>query len=51
MVVEVLIIFLAFIALAAAIKSIFFIPWYLVVPAVVVLLVLYNGIILEGEKR
>ncbi|MEK6689961.1 MAG: hypothetical protein AABY78_01500 [Nitrospirota bacterium] len=32
MVIEVLIIFLALIALVAVIKSVFFIPWYLAVP-------------------
>lgn len=50
MVIEVLIIFLALIALVAVIKSVFFIPWYLAVPAVLVLLIFYDGIAKE-ERR
>jgi hypothetical protein len=51
MVIEILVMFLALIALAAVIKTVFILPWYLAVPAVVVLLILYDGITAEGEGR
>ena len=51
MVIEFLIIFLAFIALAAVIKTVFAIPAYIAVLAVGALLILYDGITAEGEWR
>lgn len=50
MVTEVIIIFLALIALAAVIKTVFILPWYLAVPAVVVLLIFYDGIAKEEGR-
>lgn len=51
MVIEVLVIFSVIIILAAIIKSVFTIPLYLAVMVVMILLILYNGMITEGERR
>ncbi|MEM7828192.1 MAG: hypothetical protein QW561_02505 [Candidatus Aenigmatarchaeota archaeon] len=50
MVIEALIILLTLIVLAAVVKTIFALPWYLAIPSVVVLLILYDGIVKDKVR-
>jgi hypothetical protein len=51
MVIEVLIVFMAWVVLGGAIKYLFAVPWYAAVPAALGLLILYDLIVSEGENR
>lgn len=51
MVIEVLIVFLAWVALAEVVKYAFALPWYAAVPAAVGVLILYDFVISEDEDR
>ena len=51
MVIEVLIVFLAYVVLAGIIKYALALPWYAAVPAAVGILILYDFVISEGEDR